>query len=85
MEALKDFTTIIDQLNGVDKYQSFSSMENGTCFTIRSLDLDKYRVFINIKGEAAEKSYPIPFVLKKIVASNLYKKICAKKLKPIVE
>ena len=79
MEAL------IDQLNNVDRYQSFSSMEIGTCFTIRSLDLDEDRVFINIKGEAAEKSYSIPLVLKKLIASNLYKEICAEELKPIIK
>ena len=81
MEAIRDFTAIIDQLNNVDKYQSFSSMENGTSFTIRSLDLDKDRVFINIKGETAEKSYSIPLVLKKIITSNLYKETYAEDLK----
>ena len=85
MEAFGDFTAIIDQLNHVDRYQSFSSMEIGTCFSIRSLDLDENRVFINIKGRTTEESYSIPFVLKKIIASNLYKKICAKKLNPIIE
>ena len=85
MEALKDFTTLIHQLNHVDGYQSFSSMENGTCFTIRSLDLDEDRVFINIKGETTEKSYSIPLVLKKLIASNFYKKICAEELKPIIK
>ena len=59
-------------------------MEIGTCFTIRSLDLDENRVFINIKGETTEKYYSIPFILKKIVTSTFYKKICAKKLKPII-
>ena len=85
MEALRDFTALIDQLNDVDKYQSFSSMENGTCFTIRSLDLDKDRVFINIKGETAEKSYSIPLVLKKLITTDLYKKIFAEELKPIIK
>ena len=85
MEALKDFTALVDQLNNVDGYQSFSSMENGTCFSIRSLDFDKDRVLINIKGETTEQYYLIPLVLKKIVASNFYKKICAKKLNPIIE
>ena len=60
-------------------------MEIGTCFTIRSLDLDENRVFINIKGETTEKYYSIPFILKKIVTSNFYKKICAKKLNLIIK
>ena len=85
MEAFGDFTAIIDKLNNVDGYQSFSSIGIGTCFTIRSLNLDENRVFINIKGRTTEESYSIPFVLKKIIASNLYKKICAKKLNPIIE
>ena len=79
MEAL------IDQLNNVDRYQSFSSMEIGTCFTIRNLNFDKDRIFINIKGETTKQYYSIPFILKKIVASNFYKKICAEELKPIIE
>ena len=85
MEDLKDFTALVDQLNNVDRYQSFSSMEIGTCFTIRNLDFDKNRVLINIKGETTEKSYSIPLVLKKLIASNLYKETCSKKLKPIIE
>ena len=85
MEALRDFTALIDQLNNVDGYQSFSSMENGTSFTIRSLDLDKDRVLINIKGETTEKYYSIPIVLKKLVTTDLYKKIFAEELKPIIE
>ena len=82
MKDLKDFTALIDQLN---RYQSFSSMEIGTCFTIRSFDFDKNRVLINIKGETTEQYYSIPFILKKIVASNFYKKICAEELKPIIK
>ena len=85
MEALRDFTALIDQLNHVDRYQSFSSMENGTCFSIRSLDFDKDRVLINIKGETTEKYYSIPFVLKKLITNDLYKKIFAEELKPIIE
>ena len=85
MEALRDFTALIDQLNNVDRYQSFSSMENGTSFTIRSLDFDKDRVFINIEGETTEKYYLIPLVLKKLVTNDLYKKIFAEELKPIIE
>ena len=85
MEAIRDFTALIDQLNDVDKYQSFSSMENGTSFTIRSLDLDKDRVLINIKGETTEKYYLIPLVLKKLITNDLYKKIFAEELKPIIE
>ena len=82
MEVFKDNTTFINHLN---RYWNFHSMEIGTCFTIRSLDLDKNRVLINIKGETTEKYYSIPFILKKIVASNFYKKICAEELKPIIE
>ena len=85
MEAFGDFTALIDQLNNVDGYKSFHSMEIGTCFTIRSLDLDEDRVFINIKGETTEKYYSIPFVLKKLITSNLYKETCAEELKPIIE
>ena len=85
MEALRDFTAIIDQLNNVDKYQSLSSMENGTSFTIRSLDLDTDKVLINIKGETTEKYYSIPLVLKKLITNDLYKKIFAEELKPIIE
>ena len=77
MEALKDNTTLINQLN---KCWNFHSMEIGTCFTIRSIDFDMDKVLINIKGETTEKYYSIPFILKKIVTSNFYKKICAKKL-----
>ena len=86
MKDLKDFTALVDQLNNMNnKCWSFHSMEIGTCFTIRSLDLDEDRVFINIKGETTEKSYSIPLVLKKLIASNLYKEICAEELKPIIE
>ena len=85
MEAFGDFTAIIDKLNNVDGYQSFSSMENGTCFSIRSLDLDMDRVLINIEGETTEEYYSIPFVLKKLITTNLYKKICAEELKTIIE
>ena len=81
MEVLKDNTI----RNHVDSYKIFSSIGIGTCFSIRSLNLDENRVFINIKGRTTEESYSIPFVLKKIIASNLYKKICAKKLNPIIE
>ena len=82
MEALKDNTTLIDQLN---RYWSFHTMEIGTCFTIRSIDLDKDRVLINIKGETTEKYYSIPLVLKKLITNDLYKKIFAEELKPIIE
>ena len=82
MEALKDNTTLIDQLN---IYWSFHTMEIGTCFTIRSLDLDIDKVLINIEGRTTEQYYFIPIVLRKLIASNLYKKICAKKLKPIIK
>ena len=85
MKVFGDITALIDQLNNVDGYQSFGSMENGTSFTIRSLDLDKDRVFINIKGETTEKYYLIPLVLKKLITNDLYKKICAEELKPIIE
>ena len=85
MEVLGDITALIDQLNDVDRRQSFSYMENGTCFTIRSLDLDTDRVLINIKGETAEKSYSIPIVLKKLITTDLYKKTFAEELKPIIE
>ena len=80
MEVLKDNTTLINQLN-----ISFHTMEIGTCFNIRSFDLDMDRVIINIKGETTEKYYSIPFILKKIIASNFYKKICAEELKPIIK
>ena len=82
MEALKDNTTIIDQLN---RYQSFHSMEIGTCFTIRSFDLDKNRVLINIEGGTTEQYYFIPFVLKRLITNDLFEKICTEELKPIVE
>ena len=85
MEVLKDNTALINQLSNVDGYKSFSSIEIGTCIAIRSIDLDENRVFINIKGRTTEEYYLIPFVLKKIVASNLYKKICAEELKTIIE
>ena len=85
MEAFGDFTAIIDQLNHVYGYKSFSRMEIGTCFTIRSIDLDMDKVFINIEGGTTEEYYSIPFVLKKIIASNLFKKICAEGLNPIIE
>ena len=81
MEVLKDNTI----LNHVDGYRSFSSVEIGTCFSIRSLDLDMDKVFINIKGRTTKQYYSIPFILKKIVASNFYKKICAKKLNLIIK
>ena len=60
-------------------------MEIGTCFTIRSIDLDMDKVLINIKGETTEKYYLIPIVLKKLITSNLYKETCAKKLNPIIK
>ena len=82
MEALKDNTTLIDQLN---RYWSFHTMEIGTCFTIRSIDLDMDKVLINIKGETTEKYYLIPIVLKKLITSNLYKETCAKKSSPIIK
>ena len=85
MEAFGDFTAIIDQLNHVDGYKSFHSMEIGTCFSIRSLDLDMDKVFINIEGGTTEQYYFIPFVLKRLITSNLYKEICAEELKPIIE
>ena len=86
MEPIRDFTALIDQLNNADnKCWSFHSMEIGTCFSIRSIDFDKDRVLINIKGETTEKYYSIPIVLKKLITSNLYKETCAKKLKPIIE
>ena len=86
MEVLKDNTTLIDQLNNVNnKCWNFHSMKNGTCFTIRSIDLDEDRVLINIKGETTEKYYLIPIVLKKLITSNLYKETCAKKLNPIIK
>ena len=86
MEVFKDNTTLIDKLNNANnKCWSFHTMEIGTCFTIRSIDLDKNRVFINIKGETTEKYYLIPIVLKKLITSNLYKETCAKKLNPIIK
>ena len=86
MEVLEDNTTLIDQLNNVNnKCWTFQSMKNGTCFTIKNLDLDEDRVLINIKGEKTDKYYLIPIVLKKLVTSNLYKETCAKKLNPIIK
>ena len=86
MEPIRDFTALIDQLNNADnKCWSFHSMEIGTCFSIRSIDFDKDRVFINIEGETTEKYYSIPIVLKKLVTTDLYKKIFAEELKPIIE
>ena len=86
MEVFEDNTTLIDRLNNADnRCWSFNSMEIGTCFTIRSLDLDTDKVLINIKGETTEKYYSIPIVLKKLITSNLYKETCAKKLNPIIK
>ena len=85
MEVLKDNTILIDQLNNVDGYRSFSSVEIGACFTIKSLDLDEDRVLIKIEGETTEEYYFIPFVLKKLITSTFYKKICAEELKPIIK
>ena len=86
MEVFKDNTTLIDRLNNANnRCWSFHSMEIGTCFTIRSIDLDTDKVLINIKGETTEKYYSIPIVLKKLITSNLYKITCAEDLKPIVK
>ena len=71
MEVFKDNTTLIDRLNNADnRCWSFHSMEIGTCFTIKSIDLDTDKVLINIKGETTEKYYSIPIVLKKLNTSN---------------
>ena len=85
MEVFGDITALIDQLNDVDRRWSFSSMEIGTCFTIRILDLHANRVLINVKGETTEKSYSIPIILKKLITTNLYRKTFAEELKPIIE
>ena len=86
MEAFGDFTAIIDQLNNANnRCWNFHSLENGTCFSIRSIDLDENRVLIKIEGETTEEYYFIPFVLKKLITSTFYKKICAEELKPIIK
>ena len=85
MEVFGDITTLIDQLNDVDRCWNFSSMEIGTCFTIRIFDLHANRVLINARGETIEKSYSLPIILKKLITTDLYKKTCAEELNPVIE
>ena len=58
MEVLKDNTI----LNHVDSYKIFSSIGIGTCFSIRSLNLDENRVFLSILKEGQLKNL-IPYLL----------------------
>ena len=85
MEVFGDITTLINQLNDGDRCWNFSSMEIGTCFTIRIFDLHANRVLINVRGETIKKSYSVPTILKKLITTDLYKKTLSEELNPVIE
>ena len=85
MAAFRDITTLIDQLNDGDRCWNFSSMEIGTCFTMRIFDLHANRILINVRGETIEKTFSVPTQLKKLITTEIFKKTIAEDLNPVIE
>ena len=57
MAVYTDITTFIQKLNAGEKCCNFSSMEIGTCFTIKMHDLHANKILIKLRGETIEKNF----------------------------